>query len=63
VKSEWRVTTNIIDGKTVYGVYRIIDVGEVDHSGNREMAGEYISCREAAQSIAEVLNEMEMGEG
>ena len=63
MKSEWKVTSNHIDGRTIYGVYRIIDTAEVDHSGNREMYGGYMDSREAAKSLAEVLNEMEMGEG
>lgn len=57
MKSEWKVTANIIDGKKVYGVYRIIDTTEVDHSGNREMTGGYTCYREAAQVVADALNE------
>jgi hypothetical protein len=53
----------MVDGVKLYGVYRLLDVSEIDHAGNREMHGEYMGSREAAQSIAEVLNEMEMGEG
>ncbi len=57
MKSEWRVTTNIIDGETFYGVCRLLDVNETDHSGNREMAGGYTCYREAAQVVADALNE------
>jgi hypothetical protein len=56
MKSDWRVTTNILDGKEMYGVYRLLDVNEVDHSGNREMSGKYLSCREAAEFVADKLN-------
>lgn len=56
MKSEWRVTSNIINGKSMYGVYRLLDTGVVDHSGNREHAGEYVESREAATMMADVLN-------
>ena len=36
MKSEWRVTCNYIGGERFYGVYRLRDRKEVDHSGNRE---------------------------
>lgn len=36
MKSEWRVTCNCIGGERFYGVYRLRDRKEVDHSGNRE---------------------------
>lgn len=36
MKSEWKVTCNRIGGKWFYGVYRLRDRKEVDHSGNRE---------------------------
>lgn len=56
MKSEWKVTSNMIDGKKIYGVYRTRDVNEVDHSGNREMHGGYTDNREEAAAIAERLN-------
>ena len=39
MKSAWKVTSNSINGKKVYGVYRIRDVAEVDHSGKSVMFG------------------------
>ena len=36
MKSEWRVTCNYICGGLVYNVYRLRDLDEIDHSGNRE---------------------------
>lgn len=39
MKSEWRVTSNRINGIKMYGVYRQLDVNAVDHSGNREYHG------------------------
>lgn len=59
MKSEWKVTTNIINGETMYAVYRMKDMSAVDHSGNREYAGEYIDNGDAAQLIADVLNKHE----
>jgi len=56
VKGPWKVTSNVINGKTMYGVYRQLDVGEVDHSGNREHYGEYLDSRDKAAEIAEALN-------
>ena len=59
MKGEWKVTSNPIGGKTLYGVYRLIDINEVDHSGNREFAGEYIDDRHIAESVATSLNQMD----
>lgn len=56
MKSEWKVTSNPINGNTMYAVYRLRDTSEVDHSGNREYAGSYISNREAAAIVAAELN-------
>lgn len=52
----WRVTSNIIDGKMMYGVFRPLgNPGEPDHSGNREVF-DYFESREAAQDVADNLN-------
>ena len=59
MKSKWKVTSNVINEKRMYAVYRVLDVNEVDHSGNREFAGNYIDDRKAAQAAADVLNEMD----
>ena len=61
MKSEWRVTTNIIGGVKKYGVYRIRDTNEVDHSGNREELDRWFDERELAQIYADSMNEE--GEG
>lgn len=60
MKSEWKVTSNMIDGKKIYGVYRTRDVNEVDHSGNRETRGGYMVNREEAAALAEILNREEI---
>jgi hypothetical protein len=57
--SEWRVTSNLIGDQMKYGVYRLIDTGETDHSGNREFASDYMSSKERALKIAHELNEIE----
>lgn len=54
-KGEWKVTSCPIGDKIIYGVYRIIDPNEVDHSGNRETF-DYYDTREEAAAIAERLN-------
>ena len=56
MKSEWRVSSNIINGEKKYIVYRIRDIHEVDHSGNREYAGEYVSDKNTALELADSLN-------
>lgn len=53
---KWKVTSNPIGGKTLYSVYRLRDVDQVDHSGNREFAGEWTDNREAVQVVADQLN-------
>lgn len=57
--SEWRVTSNYIGGQTMYGVYRLRNINEVDHSGNREYSGGYSSNREAVAMLAVELNKAE----
>lgn len=42
MKSEWRVTCNYICGGLVYNVYRLRDLDEIDHSGNREYVDDRI---------------------
>lgn len=60
MKSKWDVTCNVIDGKRLYGVYRCLNVDEVDHSGNREMYGGFdYHFRDTAQDLAEFLNRRE----
>lgn len=59
MKSEWRVTSNRINDEKMYAVYRLRDMNVVDHSGNREYAGDYIRTRETAAIVAEELNKIE----
>lgn len=63
MKSPWKVTSNIFGGGTKkYAVYRLLDVSEVDHSGNREFAGDYIEDKEVAQRAVRLLNSLEAGQ-
>lgn len=56
MKNKWKVTSNYIGGRTMYGVYRLRNIDEVDHSGNREMAGGYVENKDVAQIVADQLN-------
>lgn len=55
--SEWRVSANPVAGKMFYGVYRIRDIDEIDHSGNRETRGGLYETRQEAEKLAATLNE------
>lgn len=61
MKSEWRVTTNHIatdEGRVpMYGIYRLRDVNEVDHSGNREELGRWFEDKELAEDVCRIMNE------
>ena len=61
IRSEWKVTCNRIDGVKVWAVYRLLDVNEVDHSGNREYATKYMADKAKAEEIARELNAGEKG--
>jgi hypothetical protein len=57
---KWKVTYQYIGNKKMYAVYRLRDVNAVDHSGNREYAGGWTENREAAEVVADQLNEKEL---
>ena len=59
MKSEWRVTSNIIGGEKRYGIYRLRDKDAVDHSGNREELDRWFCERELAQAYVDAMNENE----
>jgi hypothetical protein len=46
MKSEWKVEKNIINGVEMYRAYRVIDVTQVNHSGNRVYIGKWFSRKE-----------------
>lgn len=58
MKSEWRVTSQYINGNKLYAVYRLCDVNGIDHSGNREYAMDYMHDIQEAKRLAETLNAM-----
>lgn len=53
---KWKVSSQFIGDEKVFQVYRLKDISKVDHSGNREYAGEVIYDQNAAYVIAEGLN-------
>lgn len=55
--SEWRVTSQCVNGEWLYGVYRLRNVNAVDHSGNREYHGGYTTDEAEAEALAKKLNE------
>ena len=56
---EWKVTSQYIGDKKMFAVYRLRNVDDVDHSGNREYAGGWSENREAMQVVADNLNREE----
>lgn len=55
MKSEWRVMSNPVGDRMLYGVYRLYDKQKVMHSGNMEIAG-YYDCKKDAEREAERRN-------
>jgi hypothetical protein len=58
--SEWRVQSTPIDDQKFYRVYRIRDIAEVDHTGNREYSGGVTTDRQIAVDRAAELNRREV---
>lgn len=56
MKSNWHVTSNLINGATMFGVYRLLDIQETDHSGNREHLDVWVADRRIAEKLAEQYN-------
>lgn len=57
MKSKWKITHNYILGRAVFQVYRIRDINEVDHAGNREIWPKIFETEEEAQALVDKLNE------
>ena len=55
--NDWKVTTNFINGKCFYAVYRKIRNDEVDHSGNREYATGWLNDKAEAEARLKELQE------
>ena len=56
MKGKWKVTCNPVGDRYLYAAYRLRDVNEVDHSGNREYGSQYMTSEAEAQKIADKLN-------
>jgi len=54
--SEWRITSNYIGSDKMYAVYRLRNINEVDHSGNREFSGGWTANKQVAIDLAAELN-------
>ena len=50
--TEWKIATNVINGKKKYAVYHVINSNEADHSGNREYCTSWLDSREQAEELA-----------
>lgn len=61
MKSEWRVLSNPVGGKIIYGVYRLIDTAKVMYSGNIEIF-HYFEDEPVAEAVAERLNQLNQEE-
>lgn len=59
--SKWMVSSQYLDGKKQYIAYRMRDVTEVDHSGNREYYGKYSPRRDTVEALVQALNEGAIG--
>lgn len=59
MKSAWMVSSQYIDGVKLYSVYRLRDVEETDHSGNREASDRLFEDRESAVEYAQTLDDRE----
>lgn len=56
MKSEWRRSYNPMAGHIAY---RLRDINEIDHSGNREYYGEYSDDKETVEELVRKLNKEE----
>lgn len=61
-KGEWQVSSQYIRDKEVFTVYRLCDILEIDHSGNREYKGGCFYDEAAAQALADKLNKEDKDE-
>ncbi len=52
--SEWRVTSQYINGTKMFAAYRLRDKNAVDHAGNREYsAAGYCESKEDTEGLRE----------
>lgn len=58
-KGKWDISSQYINDKEVFTVYRLHDTSDIDHSGNREYKGGCFYDEAAAQALADRLNKEE----
>ena len=59
MRGKWEISSQYWGNKKVFQVYRLMDVDEADHGGNREYAPDAVfETRVAAQLCADDLNRM-----
>lgn len=56
MKSQWKVSSNFINDEKIYQVYRLLDVTDIDHSGNREYLPGVYEAQPEAQMMANRAN-------
>ena len=59
MKGLWKIESNLIGAQKMYRIYRLLDTAKVDHSGNREYAGEYVEDRKTLEIVVEQMNQKE----
>ena len=59
MRSKWFVSSNPIAGVMMYQAQRIKDTSAVDHSGNREYAGDFYEDKADAQAVVDEMNAKE----
>lgn len=52
--NRWKIRTHYIAGELVYQVYRLLDVNDYDHDGNREIIGTFSDEASASEFAAEL---------
>ena len=50
MKNRWKISSDYIFGRKFYQVYRLRDINEVDHSGNREVWPKVFNTKEEARA-------------
>ncbi len=63
MKSEWKVSSQRIDGEKMYIALRILDTSKPEHGGNVETKGEYSIDRDSVQHLVDELNLKESRKG
>lgn len=59
MKGKWDVAVWNADGSMGWRAYRLRDIGEVDHAGNREWDNNFFQHRKEAEEWADFMNKVE----